>query len=134
SKTSPWISRNMGITGSLILFFIVVHLWQFFVPYRVTNTVGLDGQLTLAEEVAAALGNPLYAALYFVSVIILAFHISHGFASAFQSLGLNNKKYTPIMKMASTGLAILFGIGFAAFPIIFYAAKVMGKDFLHWNM
>src|ERR1035437_4439348 len=40
NETSSWFSRNMGITGSLIFFFIVVHLWQFFVPYRITGTVG----------------------------------------------------------------------------------------------
>jgi succinate dehydrogenase / fumarate reductase, cytochrome b subunit len=83
-KTSSWISRNMGLTGSLIFFFIVVHLYNFFVPYRVTDTVGHEGQQTLAQNVAEALGNPLYAGLYLISVIILSWHISHGFHSAFR--------------------------------------------------
>lgn len=134
SKTSPWISRNMGLTGSVILFFIVVHLYNFFVPYRITGTVGVEGHESLGEEVAEAMANPVYAALYLVSVIILAWHISHGFASAFQTLGLNNRKYTPILKMASKGFAILMGLGFAAFPILFYGAHLMGKDLLNWNM
>ncbi len=134
SSTSSWISRNMGITGALILFFIVVHIWQFFVPYRVTGTVGVEGHETVAEEVAEAMANPMYAALYLISIIILAFHISHGFASAWQSLGLNNKKYTPVLKMASMGFAALMGIGFASFPILFYVAKMMGADLLNWNM
>lgn len=134
ASTSTWISRNMGLTGSVIFFFIVVHLWQFFVPYRITGTVGIEGHETLAEETAEALANPLYAGLYLVSVIILSWHISHGFHSGFQSLGINNKKYTPILKIASTGIAILLGLGYAAFPILFYAAHAMGKDLLHWNM
>ncbi|HTL81496.1 MAG TPA: succinate dehydrogenase cytochrome b subunit [Bacteroidia bacterium] len=134
-KTSSWISRNMGLTGSIIFFFIVVHLWQFFVPYRITDSVGHnEGQLTLAESVVKAMENPAYVFLYLVSLVILAYHLSHGFKSAFQSLGLNNKKYTPILDMIATGIALLFGIGFAAFPILIYGAKLMNKDFLHWNM
>jgi succinate dehydrogenase / fumarate reductase, cytochrome b subunit len=131
-KTSSWISRNMGLTGSLIFFFIVVHLYNFFVPYRVTDTVGHEGQQTLAQNVAEALGNPLYAGLYLISVIILSWHISHGFHSAFQSLGLNNKKYTPVLKKGAVAIAVLFGIGFGSFPIIFYAAKVMNFPILTW--
>lgn len=133
AQTSSWISRNMGLTGSVIFFFIVVHLINFFVPYRVTDTVGHEGQQTLAQNVAEAMGNPIYAGLYLVSIIILAWHIAHGFGSAFQSLGINNKKYAPILKKASAGFAILMGIGFASFPILFYAAKVMGFNLLTWG-
>ncbi len=133
AQTSSWISRNMGLTGAVIFFFIVIHLINFFVPYRVTDTVGHEGQQTLAQNVAEAMGNPLYAGLYLVSIIILAWHISHGFASAFQSLGINNKKYAPLLKKASAGFAILMGIGFASFPILFYAAKVMGFNLLTWG-
>lgn len=133
STTSSWISRNMGLTGSVIFFFIVVHLYNFFVPYRVTDAVGHEGQQTLAQNVAEAMGNPMYAGLYLVSIIILAWHISHGFGSALHSLGLNNKKYTPILKKASVGFAILVGVGFGSFPILFYAAKVMGFNLLTWG-
>jgi succinate dehydrogenase / fumarate reductase cytochrome b subunit len=131
-KTSSWISRNMGLTGSVIFFFIVVHLYNFFVPYRVTDTVGHEGQETLAQNVAEALGNPVYAGLYLVSIIILAWHISHGFGSAFQSLGLNNKKYTPVLKKASAAFALLVLVGFASFPIIFFFAKLNDFDILNW--
>lgn len=134
SETSSWISRNMGLTGSIIFFFIVVHLYNFFVPYRITGEVGGDSTVTLAQKTADALGNPVYAGLYLLSVIILAWHISHGFQSAFQSLGLNNKKYTPILKMVSKGFAVLMGLGFAAFPILFYVAHAMGKNLLTWGM
>ena len=131
-KTSPWISRNMGLTGSVIFFFIVVHLYNFFVPYRVTGTVGHEGQLNLAESVAEAFKSPIYSGIYLVAVIILAFHLSHGFRSAFQTLGLNNKKYAMAWDWAAKGLAFVFGVGFAAFPILFYGAFLMGKDLLHW--
>jgi succinate dehydrogenase / fumarate reductase cytochrome b subunit len=134
NQTSSWASRNMGITGSVIFFFIVIHLYNFFVPYRVTGTVGGEGADSVANKVASALGNPVYAALYLISVIFLAIHLSHALYSSLHTLGLDNKKYSPILKNASLGFAIIMGIGFASFPILFYGAKIMGKDLLNWGM
>lgn len=133
-QTSTWFSRNMLLTGSLVFFFIVVHLYQFFVPYRVTGTVtGPETEHNLAWSVAEALGNPLYAGLYLVAVMFLAFHLNHGFQSAFQTLGLNNRRYTPVWKMAGSFFAfVVVGLGFASFPILFYLAKVMHWDLLNW--
>lgn len=133
NETSSWFSRNMLLTGSIILFFIVVHLYNFFLPYRVTGEVGNEGQLTLAEKVAEAMANPIYAGLYLVSVIFLCFHLNHGFQSAFQSLGFANKKYAPVLRKTGAGLAIFFGVTYALFPILFYLGHVMGWDILNWN-
>lgn len=119
ARTS-WVSKNMGLTGSFILFFIVVHLWQFFTPYRISGTVGNDNPVTLAKSVSDALTNPIYAALYLISVILIGMHVSHGLQSGFQSLGLNNKKYAATWKAIGYGYAALITIGFSAFPIIFY--------------
>ena len=130
NETSSWFSRNMGITGSIIFFFLVVHLKHFFVEYRIT---GLPMGETIAHEVAEAFTNPWYSLVYVVSVLFLAFHLNHGFQSAFQSIGLNNKKYAPVWKMAGTGFAILIGIGFASFPIIFYFGQKIGWDVLTWT-
>lgn len=134
-QTSSWTSRNMGLTGSMILFFIVVHLYNFFVPYRLTGTIGVEGHETVAEEVAEAMANPWYALLYIVSIAILAFHLNHGFQSAFQTLGMNNKKYAPLIKMFGSFFAfVIVGIGFASFPILFYLAHLAGFDLLNWNL
>jgi succinate dehydrogenase / fumarate reductase cytochrome b subunit len=124
AKTS-WISKNMGLTGSIILFFIVVHLYQFFLPYRVTGEVGGDTPYTLAYQVSQALTNPIYAALYLVSVILIGLHVSHGLQSGFQTIGLNNKKYAPVWKAIGYGYAVLITVGFASFPIFFYF-NIMG--------
>ena len=130
NETSTWFSRNMGITGSIIFFFIVVHLYQFFVPYRIA---GLENGETVAGKVAEAFTNPYYAGLYIISVMFLSFHLNHGFQSAFQSIGLNNKKYSSIWKMAGTGFAALMGFGFGSFPIIFYIGHKIGWDVLNWT-
>jgi succinate dehydrogenase / fumarate reductase cytochrome b subunit len=129
NETSSWFSRNMGITGSIILFFIVVHLKQFFWPYRIT---GLEMGDTVANSVAVAFANPWYSLLYIVSVLFLAFHLNHGFQSAFQTVGLNNKKYAKTWKMAGTGFAALIAIGFGSFPVIFYIGQKIGWDVLNW--
>lgn len=119
AKTA-WISKNMGLTGSIILFFIVIHLYNFFVPYRVTGHVGHEGGETLAYEVTEALTNPFYAGLYLISVILIGLHVSHGLQSTFQSTGLNNKKYAPALKAVGNVYAWLIIIGFGSFPIMFY--------------
>lgn len=114
-ETSSWFSRNMGITGSVIFVFLVIHLRTFFFPYRVGN--GIDD---IAMSVQDAFSSAWYAGFYFIAMLILGFHINHGFQSAFRSLGLNNKKYAPVLKIASAGIAVLFFLGFASFPILFY--------------
>lgn len=133
NETSSWFSRNMMLTGSVIFFFIVVHLYNFFVPYRITGEVGDGQELTLAQKVAEAMAHPGYAALYLVSMFFLAFHLNHAFQSALQSLGFNNKKYAPVLRKTSTGIAIFLFIGFAAFPVIFFLGDLMGWDVLNWN-
>jgi succinate dehydrogenase / fumarate reductase cytochrome b subunit len=134
NETSSWVSRNMGFTGSIIFFFIVVHLYNFFVPYRITGTVGGEGANSIAHDVVSALENPMYAALYLISVIFLALHLSHALYSSLHTFGLDNKKYSPMLKNVSIGFALLMGIGFGSFPILFYGAKIMGKDLLNWAM
>jgi succinate dehydrogenase / fumarate reductase cytochrome b subunit len=117
SANSNWFSRNMGLTGSIILFFLVVHLKTFFVPYRIT---GLEVDENIAMEVKEAFESGWYCILYVVATIILGFHLNHGFASSFQSLGLNNKGYGPMLKCIGLGFAILITLGFMSFPILFH--------------
>lgn len=140
SKTSSWNSRNMIVTGAIIFFFIVVHLYNFFVPYRtpfeingVVVSPGETGGMLLADKVTEALGNPWYALLYLVSVIFLAFHLNHGFQSAFHTIGLNNRRYEGLLKKFGSFFAfVVVGVGFGSFPVLFYLSKVMEWDILNW--
>ncbi len=116
-ETSNWFSRNMGITGSVIFFFLVVHLRTFFVPYRITG-IGEDGSLALVVKEAFA--NGWYSSFYVAASLILGFHLNHGFQSAFQTLGMNNKQYAGLIRNTGTVFAVVMGAGFASFPIIFY--------------
>lgn len=120
-ETSNWFSRTMGITGSLILFFLVVHLWRFFVPYRITDTVGGEGQLNVAQDVKLAFQSGWYVLFYLISLVFLAFHLNHGFQSAFRSLGMNNKKYASMLSISGSIFAFgVVGLGFASIPVLFY--------------
>jgi succinate dehydrogenase / fumarate reductase, cytochrome b subunit len=128
-ETSNWFSRNMGITGSVIFFFIVVHLWQFFVPYRITGTVGGESPVNVAQAVKEAFSNGWYVLLYVASVTILSFHLNHGFHSALKTLGLNNKMHEKTLSMVGSFFAfIIVGVGFASFPILFYLG-IAGSTF-----
>lgn len=121
NETSNWFSRNMGITGSLILFFLVVHLWRFFVPYRITGEVGGESQLNVAQDVKLAFQNGWYVLFYLISITILAFHLNHGFHSAFKSLGLNSKKHEQMLSVTGSVFAWgVVGVGFASIPVLFY--------------
>ncbi len=141
SANSSLFSRTMFLSGSVILFFLMVHLTNFFVPHRVTgkdvvdgtavvNATKLDGSALLASDgqpikdmyisVATAFKNPIYVAIYLLGLILLAFHLNHGFQSAFQTFGLNNKKYFPLIRFIGLILSIALPAGFASMPIYFY--------------
>lgn len=62
----------------------------------------------------------VWTLLYVLSMVVLAFHLQHGFASAFQSLGLNHPRYTPIIKGAGKAFFILIPLGFAIIPLIMH--------------
>ena len=117
-KNSPWYSRNMGLTGSLVLVFLVIHLKNFFVESRIFGKHDMYGLVKTAFQ------DPLYVAIYLFSFIILGLHLSHGFQSAFQSWGLNHKTYTPLIKKAGYLFAVVIPSGFAVIPIFFYIQRL----------
>ncbi|WP_114748214.1 succinate dehydrogenase cytochrome b subunit [Pleomorphovibrio marinus] len=124
STNSTWASRNMGILGTLILIFLLVHLRGFW--YRLK--FGSPDKVLLGDTevdnafiiVVEAFKNPIYVGFYVISMVFLAFHLSHGFASAFQTLGINHKKYTPLIQKVGLGFAILIPTLFAMIPIVMY--------------
>lgn len=122
--SSPWTSRNMGILGTLILVFLVVHLKGFWWEFKNDSipTVLYDGESfpNVFLVVQAAYSNVWYVALYIVSMFFVGFHLSHGFASAFQTLGLNHVKYTPAIKAVGKGFSIIVPALFALIPIVMY--------------
>ncbi|MBK6266797.1 succinate dehydrogenase cytochrome b subunit [Marivirga sp. S37H4] len=121
SANSSWASRNMGILGTVILIFLVIHLRNFWYEMKF-GSLPLDefGNKDLYLIVSQAFSDVWYVALYVVCMIGLAFHLSHGFASAFASLGVSHNKYTPFIKKFGIAFAIIIPLGFAAIPVIMF--------------
>ncbi len=118
-KNSKWYSRSMGILGTLILIFLIVHFANFWVKTRFIGLVeALDrnGNDNLALLMFKTFQIWWLVALYDLAMISLAYHLLHGFSSAFQTLGLNHKKYTPIINAIGIGFAILVPLLFASIP------------------
>ena len=128
-KQSSWCSRNMGLTGSVILAFLVLHLQSFWYGYKFgtpaysTDSAGLPIK-DMYTMVVEAFGEFWYSGLYVVAVTLLGIHLNHGFQSAFQSVGLRHKKYTPTIKMLGTAFSILITLGFISFPIYFFIIQL----------
>ena len=74
----------------------------------------------LHEEVMEAFQVPWIVIVYVISMIAIAFHLWHGFSSAFQSIGINHDKYTPIIKKAGYAFAVVIPLLFAIIPVIIY--------------
>lgn len=119
NANSTWYSRWMGLLGTLILMFLIIHLKHFWVVSRFTDHI-TSGEETLFQEMVEVFENPIVVLIYCLSMISLAYHLLHGFQSAFQSLGLNHKKYTPIIKAAGTAFSILIPLIFASMPIVMH--------------
>ncbi len=118
AQNSSWFSRNMGFTGSILLIFLVIHLKNFFFESR------FNDEHDMYQLVRLAFQDPLYVGIYLVSLIVLGFHLSHGFQSAFQSWGIHHKKYTPLLKKIGYLFAVAVPFGFAAIPLFFYVQFV----------
>ena len=162
AANSPWTSRNMGILGTILLVFIVIHMNTFWAKYHwgalpyakyevsltnphdititplpftgeeITHANYVDSirgtEVTVAKDlyliVAEAFKQGWYVALYVLSMAALAFHMIHGFSSAFQTLGWDHKKYIPAIKFIGIWIfGVIIPLGFAAMPIYFYFFK-----------
>lgn len=115
---SAWYARQMALLGTLLLVFIVIHMRGFWYEMHWGN-IGMDanGNKDLYTVVAAAFSQTWYVALYVVMMAVLAFHLLHGFQSAFQSLGLNHPRYTPLVKNIGVFIAVVVPVFFALIPV-----------------
>ncbi len=102
-------SRTMPYTGLIILAFVVFHLINF-------HFVDKSGT-TIYDILAQAFASPVYVLLYVLAMVVTAFHVSHGFWSAFQTFGVNHPKYMPFIMGASIAFSLVVGLGFGFLPI-----------------
>jgi len=123
NDNSKWYSRWMGLLGTLILMFLIIHLNHFWIETRFTDHIAhseldkLPGQETMYSEMKEVFENPLVVLLYVASMVSLAYHLMHGFQSAFQTMGWNHPKYTPTIKKAGFWFSIIIPFIFALMPL-----------------
>ncbi|WMJ75423.1 succinate dehydrogenase cytochrome b subunit [Cytophagaceae bacterium ABcell3] len=121
SANSSWFSRNMGLTGSIILIFLILHLRTFFIPHKAGWFEPRADNMY--DEAVIAFSSGLYVLFYVFAMILLAFHLVHGFSSAFQTLGLRHPKYFPAIRLIGYGFAIIVPLLFAFIPVYMYFAQ-----------
>ncbi len=127
---TEWPARNMGILGTIIFVFLVIHLRTFLYEMKFGDVAYVDyGDLGRVKDlytlVASTFSIWWYSILYIVMMVFLAFHLWHGFKSAFQTLGMKHRKYTPAIEKAGYAFAIIVPAVFAAMPI-FFLIKSLG--------
>lgn len=122
AANSTWYSRSMGLLGTLILIFLIVHLAHFWIKSRFTGLPGEDanGHENLYKVMQITFAQGWVVILYSLAMVSLAYHLLHGFQSAFQTLGLNHRKYTPFIKKFGIAFSIIIPVIFAAMPISMY--------------
>jgi len=126
SANSKWYSRSMGLLGTLLLIFLIVHLSDFWVVSRFTGIPTEDalGRENLYAVMMDKFQNLGIVILYVLAMVSLAYHLLHGFASAFQTLGWNHKKYSPIIRALGFWYSIIISLLFALMPVAIYTGII----------
>jgi succinate dehydrogenase / fumarate reductase cytochrome b subunit len=117
AANSTWMSRNMILSGIVILLFVLLHFIDFWFPEINTKFIqgdwsGMhDGEFRYFHELQHKFLSPLRVGVYCLAFVFLSLHLLHGFNSAFQSVGANNK-YTKGLKSFGKLYSILIPAGF----------------------
>ncbi|MBX3239097.1 MAG: succinate dehydrogenase cytochrome b subunit [Chitinophagaceae bacterium] len=132
NRGSKWYSRSMGLLGTLILLFLIMHIYHFWTPSRLGGIGAIQelqhveyaGDTTvyhdLYREMVNVFQSPLIVVLYLLGCISLAYHLLHGFSSAFRTLGLHNQRYVKLVKAAGIAFSVIVPFVFAMMPVSIY--------------
>jgi len=122
SANSNWASRNMGFLGVVLLLFLVVHMRSFWWEMHFEANIPIDenGLKDLYKITIDAFQQLWYVLFYVFCMIAIAFHLSHGFASAFQTLGANHPKLNSFTKILGLFFGIAIPAAFAIIPIVIH--------------
>lgn len=127
SKGSAWYRKSMGLLGTLIFLFLIVHLADFWVPSRFGGLDKVSYPDTPGKEYHELYGkmisvfqNIWVVILYIVGCISLAWHLIHGFQSSFRTLGVSNKRYLIMLNGTGWVFSIIVSLMFAMMPVSVY--------------
>jgi succinate dehydrogenase / fumarate reductase cytochrome b subunit len=126
NRGSRWYSRSMGLLGTLILLFLIIHLVDFWIPSRfgtmpeATINEGTKHVHNLYVLMQVRFQELWVVIIYVLGCISLAYHLLHGFYSAFKTIGVYNKRYLILVRWTGYLFAIVVSFVFAMMPISFY--------------
>ena len=129
NKGSKWYSRSMGLLGTIILIFFIIHWKQFWIPSRFLDVqevsykdgTSMHDMFSLMKDTFTQLWVVI---VYVVACISLAYHLLHGFQSAFRSLGVRNNRYLHLLNALGIGFSIIVPLAFAMMPVSMYLGWV----------
>jgi succinate dehydrogenase / fumarate reductase cytochrome b subunit len=134
SKGSKWYSRSMALLGTLLLMFLIMHIYHFWTPSRLGGIAGIKSLTVfdkngveyhnLYAEMKLVFENIYVVILYVLACGSLGYHLAHGFQSAFKTIGIHNKRYHVIISSIGYGFSIFISLAFAMMPISFYLGLV----------
>lgn len=119
NATSKWYSRSMGLLGTIVLLFLIMHTSHFWIPNR-AHQFSTGEEIDLYEKMKAVFQDPIVVGLYVLGCLSLCFHLVHGFYSAFQTLGMGTSKYKSIIRNTGIAFSIIVSVIFALMPLAFY--------------
>lgn len=118
TKKIKWYSRYMGILGTLLLLYLVMHLSHFWIASK--NALYFEGvEVNLFQQMREVFTNPIWFTLYMIGLASLLFHLFQGFQSAFQTFGINHRRWTPVVKGVGYVYSVLICLLFALMPVSF---------------
>jgi succinate dehydrogenase / fumarate reductase cytochrome b subunit len=127
SEGSRWYRKSMGLLGTIILLFLIMHISHFWIHSRITQDLPekqyIPGGAQIADlfsRMVDIFKNPLIVGLYVIACIALAWHLVHGFQASFRSLGLHNSRFLSLANAVGIGFSILVPLLFALMPISVY--------------
>lgn len=120
SSQTSFFSKYMIYLGGIILIFLILHFINFYFVKLGFVEGDPENFYGMAQELFKI---PVYTIIYLICFLILAFHLHHAFQSAFQTLGLNHPKYTPVIKGIGLLYSIVVPVGFGIIPIVIYFFK-----------
>ncbi len=122
--SSKWYSRKMGLLGTIILLFLIIHLRDFWYQLQFGHVpLDKDGQKDLYTLVVTVYHQGWYVLIYVLCMIALGYHLLHGFFSAARTLGVYNHRYVNWIRVAGWIYSIGISAGFALIPVYVHFAR-----------
>lgn len=124
-ESSTWASRNMFVLGFLIFVFLVLHIFNFYWKIKVSHTIGAVeyGGVEMHDTYTLVAGlfksSVTYCLIYVLGAVILGIHLTHGFWSAFQTIGWNNNIWRKRIEFVGKIYAFIIAAGFSIIPLYF---------------